>query len=48
MDATMKLMLVVGWTGMLAGGLSGAALGLGFLNLLFAFTWGVAGLGGAS
>jgi hypothetical protein len=76
MDATMKLMLVVGWTGMLAGGLSGAALGLffhreewmggygsfrrrlarlghisffglGFLNLLFAFTWGVAGLGGA-
>lgn len=76
MDAPMKLMLVVGWTGMLAGGLSGAALGLffhreewmggygrfrrrlarlghisffglGFLNLRFAFTWGVAGLGGA-
>lgn len=76
MDATMKLMLLVGWAGMLAGGLSGAALGLffhgeewmggygsfrrrlarlghisffglGFLNLLFAFTWGMAELGGA-
>jgi hypothetical protein len=75
MDAIARLMLVAGWSGMLAGALSGAALGLffhddrwmggyasfrrrlarlghisffgiGFLDLLFAFTHQVAGLGG--
>ena len=75
MDAITRLMLVTGWSGMLAGALSGAALGLffhddrwmggyasfrrrlarlghisffgiGFLDLLFAFTHQAAGLEG--
>jgi hypothetical protein len=76
MDTITLIMLVAGWAGMLAGGLSGAAIGLffhderwmggygsfrrrltrlghisffglGFLNLLFAFTHHLAALPGS-